>query len=97
MATSSVVVPSTASPRVTQKWWERLIFERPQKDSQSCPTCDSLNDSIDIVCMEDSTVLTGKKLEDRYKARLINGLRLFAVAVAFSVGYLNWILAAYVF
>jgi hypothetical protein len=78
-------------------WWEQLVFERVVEDFTECPTCKTPNDSVDVVCKNDSTALTGSRLTLRRKTIIINVLKFAALAVALAVGYLNWMWPTYAF
>ena len=97
MDTSSIVTTPINTTYDYKAWWERLIFSQSTKETQLCPSCNHPNDSIDVVCSEDTTALVGLKLDDRRKAQIINGLRILAVGVALAVGYLLWLWPTYVF
>lgn len=79
-----------AVPDTKLSWWERLILERPRNDFTECPSSETLNDSIDVVCSKCNTILIGIQLSNIAKSLVINFLRGAAVVVAFAVGYLNW-------
>lgn len=78
-------------------WWEKLLFQRPIREFSTCAGCGTVNNSIDVVCVTDNSVLVGVEISAKDQARLINFLRAMAVGVALAVGYLSLLWPVYVF
>lgn len=81
--------------------WPQVVFHktfqivnqivRPSiiKEFQSCPTCNTLNDSVDLVCVKDNTILAGHNVPDGKRSIFINGVRLATALSVLAAGYAN--------
>lgn len=89
--------PSPRDSEIGRRWLARLLFDVPKKDFISCPICGALNDSLSVVCANDSSTLIGRNLDHRKWVYIVHTIRATAVSVALAVGYLHWSWPVYLF